>query len=93
MEPLALIVGASVQAVQSVEHEDFEKTLEEGKNAENTTEKGRALEDLTSYFFENIPDYLAAGASGFGIGTALYAPGRSTDEVRAKADAMVAACR
>ena len=42
---------------------------------------------------ENIPDYLAAGASGFGIGTALYAPGRSTDEVRAKADAMVAACR
>jgi 2-dehydro-3-deoxyphosphogalactonate aldolase len=42
---------------------------------------------------ENMPDYLAAGASGFGIGTALYAPGRSAGEVRANADAMVAACR
>jgi len=42
---------------------------------------------------ENIPDYLAAGASGFGIGSALYAPGRSVDEIRAGAEAMVTACR
>ena len=41
----------------------------------------------------NIPEYLAAGASGFGIGTSLYAPGRSANDVRARADALVKACR
>lgn len=40
---------------------------------------------------QNMPDYLAAGASGFGIGSSLYAPGRSAGEVRARADALVAA--
>lgn len=42
---------------------------------------------------ENIPDYLAAGASGFGIGTALYAPGRKASDVKERADALAAACR
>ncbi len=42
---------------------------------------------------DNIPDYLAAGASGFGIGTALYAPGRSASDVKDRAEALVAACR
>jgi 2-dehydro-3-deoxyphosphogalactonate aldolase len=39
----------------------------------------------------NFPDWIAAGASGFGIGTALYAPGLSPAEVRARADAIIAA--
>lgn len=42
---------------------------------------------------DNISDYLAAGASGFGIGTALYAPGRAASDVKARAEALVAACR
>lgn len=42
---------------------------------------------------DNVADYLAAGASGFGIGTSLYAPGRSARDVRTSADALVAACR
>lgn len=42
---------------------------------------------------ENIPDYLAAGASGFGIATSLYTPGRSADDVRQRAVALIAACR
>ncbi len=42
---------------------------------------------------DNIPDFLAVGASGFGIGTALYAPGRSASDVKDRAEALVAACR
>jgi len=42
---------------------------------------------------ENVLDYLGAGASGFGIGGALYSPGRSVGDVRARADELVAACR
>jgi 2-dehydro-3-deoxyphosphogalactonate aldolase len=42
---------------------------------------------------ENIPEYLKAGASGFGIGTSLYAPGRSAGDVRTRAQELVAACR
>jgi 2-dehydro-3-deoxyphosphogalactonate aldolase len=30
----------------------------------------------------NIPDYLAAGANGFGIGSALYKPGKSAAAVK-----------
>ncbi|MGI9478384.1 MAG: 2-dehydro-3-deoxy-6-phosphogalactonate aldolase [Hyphomicrobiaceae bacterium] len=42
---------------------------------------------------DNIPEYLTAGASGFGIGTSLYAPGRAASDVKARAEALVAACR
>jgi 2-dehydro-3-deoxyphosphogalactonate aldolase len=30
----------------------------------------------------NMPAYVAAGANGFGIGSALYTPGRSVAEIR-----------
>jgi len=40
---------------------------------------------------EDFADWLAAGVTGFGIGSALYKPGLSADEVRARAEAMVAA--
>ncbi len=40
---------------------------------------------------ETFDDYLAAGANGFGIGSALYKPGLSVDEVASRAAAMVAA--
>ena len=39
----------------------------------------------------NIGDYLKAGATGFGLGTSLFTPGLSADEVGARAKAMVAA--
>jgi len=40
----------------------------------------------------NVAAYLAAGASGFGIGSALYRPGRSAAEVGETAREFVAAC-
>lgn len=40
----------------------------------------------------NVAGYLAAGASGFGIGSALYRPGRGAAEVGAIARDFVAAC-
>ncbi len=39
----------------------------------------------------NMADWLAAGASGFGIGSAIYRPGDSAADVAAKARALVAA--
>ncbi|MBN8631352.1 MAG: 2-dehydro-3-deoxy-6-phosphogalactonate aldolase [Rhodobacterales bacterium] len=39
----------------------------------------------------NFADWARAGANGFGIGTALYTPGLSTDEIAGKAAAIVAA--
>lgn len=40
---------------------------------------------------DNFAAWIAAGAHGFGIGTALYQPGLTAPEVRARADAVVAA--
>jgi 2-dehydro-3-deoxyphosphogalactonate aldolase len=39
----------------------------------------------------NFSDWVRAGASGFGIGTALYTPGTTPDEIIARAAAIVAA--
>ena len=38
---------------------------------------------------DNFAEWKAAGADGFGIGSAIYKPGNSADEVRAKAQAIV----
>ena len=40
---------------------------------------------------ERIAPYRRAGASGLGIGSALYKPGASIDEVRGSAEALVKA--
>ncbi len=40
---------------------------------------------------ETIPDWLAAGVHGFGLGSALYKPGDSAQDVAVKARAIVAA--
>ncbi|MBD8877062.1 2-dehydro-3-deoxy-6-phosphogalactonate aldolase [Roseibium polysiphoniae] len=40
---------------------------------------------------DNFKDWIAAGITGFGIGTALYAPGFYRSEVTARAKAIVAA--
>lgn len=40
---------------------------------------------------ENFGDWRAAGADGFGIGSALYKPGMSADEIGARAARIVAA--
>jgi 2-dehydro-3-deoxyphosphogalactonate aldolase len=42
---------------------------------------------------DNVAAYRAAGADGFGIGSALYKPGMSRDELKQKAAAFVAALR
>jgi len=42
---------------------------------------------------ENISRYLAAGASGFGIGSALYQPAMKATQVQANAMNFIAACR
>lgn len=38
---------------------------------------------------ENMADYWNAGAAGFGIGSNLYAPGRSIEEIRLRARELV----
>ncbi|MDE0698962.1 MAG: 2-dehydro-3-deoxy-6-phosphogalactonate aldolase [Boseongicola sp.] len=40
---------------------------------------------------ENFGDWVRAGASGFGLGSSLYAPGLEVDEIAARARAAVAA--
>ncbi len=40
---------------------------------------------------ENIPAYLAAGANGFGIGSALYASGKTAENVKRDAIKFIAA--
>jgi 2-dehydro-3-deoxyphosphogalactonate aldolase len=42
---------------------------------------------------DNMGPYLAAGATGFGLGSALYRPGDSASQVKQKAAAFVAAWR
>jgi 2-dehydro-3-deoxyphosphogalactonate aldolase len=42
---------------------------------------------------ENLPAYRAAGADGFGIGSALYRPGMTREELAQRAAAFVAALR
>lgn len=42
---------------------------------------------------ENMSGYLAAGASGFGIGSALYKPPMSAAQVLASARKFIAACK
>jgi 2-dehydro-3-deoxyphosphogalactonate aldolase len=42
---------------------------------------------------DNMAAYLAAGATGFGLGSALYAPGRSAEQVREKALVFVRALK
>lgn len=39
---------------------------------------------------EDFADYFAAGASAFGLGSSLYAPGMTADEIGARAGAAVA---
>ena len=53
------------------------------KTAETYAVGGVGAEDFSSW--------RAAGITGFGIGSALYAPGMSAADVRARADALVAA--
>jgi 2-dehydro-3-deoxyphosphogalactonate aldolase len=40
---------------------------------------------------DNFREYFAAGCAGFGLGTYLYKPGMTLDEVAARASAAVAA--
>jgi 2-dehydro-3-deoxyphosphogalactonate aldolase len=40
---------------------------------------------------ESLPGWIAAGAQGFGIGSALYTPGRDATEVRRRAEVFVGA--
>lgn len=42
---------------------------------------------------DKLGPYWAAGAAGFGLGSALYSPGQSPDEVRAQAHSFAAALR
>ncbi|UUR09283.1 2-dehydro-3-deoxy-6-phosphogalactonate aldolase [Sphingomonas glaciei] len=42
---------------------------------------------------DNMRPWLDAGANGFGLGSGLYAPGRSADDVHARAKAYVAGCQ
>ncbi len=41
---------------------------------------------------ETMGAWVAAGASGFGVGGNLYAPGRSLDDIRSRARAYIDAC-
>ena len=40
---------------------------------------------------DNMPDYLSVGANGFGLGSGLYKPGKSIDEIANDANGYVAA--
>jgi 2-dehydro-3-deoxyphosphogalactonate aldolase len=51
--------------------------------------KDAALMPVGGITPENMPVYRASGASGFGLGSALYAPGRNAEDVHVKAAAFV----
>jgi 2-dehydro-3-deoxyphosphogalactonate aldolase len=53
--------------------------------------KGTAVLPVGGMAAETIPPWRAAGAAGFGIGSALYRPGDAAEEVGRKARALVAA--
>jgi len=55
--------------------------------------KGTLLVPTGGVTPDNAAAYRAAGADGFGIGSALYKPGMSRDELAQKAAAFVAALR
>ncbi|QRX83922.1 2-dehydro-3-deoxy-6-phosphogalactonate aldolase [Glaciimonas sp. PAMC28666] len=42
---------------------------------------------------ENMANFIAAGASGFGLGSALYKPGMDAEQVRLNAEKFIAAWR
>jgi 2-dehydro-3-deoxyphosphogalactonate aldolase len=51
--------------------------------------KAAALMPVGGITPDNMAAYRSAGASGFGLGSALYAPGRSAENVHEKAAAFV----
>ena len=55
--------------------------------------KDAALMPVGGITPDNMAAYRTAGASGFGLGSALYAPGRSAEQVRAAAQKFVKAFR
>jgi 2-dehydro-3-deoxyphosphogalactonate aldolase len=55
--------------------------------------KDAALMPVGGVTPDNMAAYRKAGASGFGLGSALYAPGRSAEQVRAAAQNFVNAFR
>lgn len=55
--------------------------------------KGVCLIPVGGINADNIPAYRAAGAAAFGIGSTLYAPGRSASEVSAAAAKLMAALK
>ena len=55
--------------------------------------KDAALMPVGGITPDNMAAYRQAGASGFGLGSALYAPGRSAEQVRAAAQNFVAVFR
>lgn len=55
--------------------------------------RGTALLPVGGIAPETMPAYVAAGAAGFGLGSALYRPGMTRREVADRAQAFVAAWR
>ena len=55
--------------------------------------KGTAVLPVGGITPESMGGYVAAGAAGFGLGSALYKPGFSADDVAERAAAFVAAWR
>jgi len=54
--------------------------------------KGTLLMPVGGVTEENMAAYWSAGASGFGVGSALFRPGDSPETIRKRAEAFVGAC-